>query len=193
MDKKEMKRKHIIEVALKLFIKTGFHGTPTSLIAKESRIATGTLFNYFETKDILINEIFKEIQKERNELILKDIDKEKRNKRKLKKVWETTIIWGIKNPEKRKFLEYFRNSYHITNETKAEVYKNYKYLLEIFEEIINSKKLIVTDELMLLLNFMGTCIFTGKYFEVSELDYDTKISTEPFERFCKSIELTDED
>ena len=62
MDNKAKKRKKIIEISLKLFVERGFHGTPTSLIAKEAGIANGTLFNYFKTKDILINEVYKEIK-----------------------------------------------------------------------------------------------------------------------------------
>ena len=50
-----------------------------------------------------------------------------------------------------------------------------------------------TDELMLILNFMGACIYTGKYFRITGEKYDRELSNEPFERFCKSINLTDED
>ena len=54
------KRKKIISTALRLFITQGFQGTPTSQIAKVSRVATGTLFHYFKTKDDLIEAVFLE-------------------------------------------------------------------------------------------------------------------------------------
>ncbi len=193
MDNKRKKRKKIIEVAMRLFVERGFHGTPTSLIAKEAEIATGTLFNYFKTKDILINEIFKEIKLEQKESILKDLDGAKTYKMKLKKIWDNLIVWGIENSEERKFINYFTNSNFISDDTKTEMQKNYKFLLDIFRDIIEKKEMKNIDELMLILNFMGACIFTGKYFHITKETYDKKISDEPFERFCKSIELSDED
>ncbi|MGB6128414.1 MAG: TetR/AcrR family transcriptional regulator [Psychrilyobacter sp.] len=193
MDNKKRKRKIIIEVAMKLFVERGFHGTPTSLIAKEAGIATGTLFNYFKTKNILINEIFIEIKLEQKEGILKDLEEAKTSKMKLKKIWNNLIIWGIKNPEERKFINYFANSNFISDGTKTEVQKNYKFLLDIFRGIIKKKGMKNVDELMLILNFMGACVFTGKYFHITNEVYDEKLSNEPFERFCKSIDLGDED
>lgn len=193
MKNKNKKRKKIIEVSLQLFIKKGFHGTPTSLIAKKAGIATGTLFNYFKTKDILINEIFKEIKMERKESILKDLDGTKSSKIKLKKFWNNLIIWEIENPDERKFLNYFSNSNFISDDTKIETNKNYKFLLDVFREIIDKKRMKNINELMLILNFMGACIFTGKYFHITKEIYNEKISDEPFERFCDSIELSDED
>ncbi|MCS5420353.1 MULTISPECIES: TetR/AcrR family transcriptional regulator [Psychrilyobacter] len=193
MDNKIKKRKKIIEVATKLFVERGFHGTPTSLIAKEAGIATGTLFNYFKTKDILINEIFKDIKSEQKEIILKDLDEAKTSKLKLKKIWKNLIVWGINNPQERKFINYFSNSNFISDDTKTEIKKNYKFLLDIFREIIEKKGMKNTNELMLILNFMGACIFTGKYFHITKEPYNEKVCDEPFERFCKSIELCDED
>jgi len=193
MDNKSKKRKKIIEVAIKLFVERGFHGTPTSLIAKEAGIATGTLFNYFKTKDILINEIFMEIKLEQKESILKDLDGAKTCKMKLRKIWNNLIIWGIENSEERKFINYFSNSNFISDNTKTEIHKNYKFLLDIFREIIEKKDMKNINELMLILNFMGACIFTAKYFHITNENYDEKLSDEPFERFCKSIELGDED
>jgi len=193
MDNKKKKRKKIIEVSLQLFIERGFHGTPTSLIAKESGIATGTLFNYFKTKDILINEIFREVKLEQKNWVLKDLDEAKTSKMKLKKIWNDFILWNLNNPNKKIFIKYFSNSNYISDDTKTEVYKNYKFLLDIFKEIVEKNKMENINELMLVFNFMGACIFTGEYFYVTKEPYDEKISNEPFERFCKSIELSDED
>jgi hypothetical protein len=36
-------------------------------------------------------------------------------------------------------------------------------------------------------------MFTGKYFYITKMDFDLKKSNEIFERFCRSIDLTEED
>ena len=56
------KRTAIIEAALKLFTERGFHGTSTAEISKEAGVATGTLFNYFPTKEDLINSLYFEVK-----------------------------------------------------------------------------------------------------------------------------------
>ncbi|MBI5417840.1 TetR/AcrR family transcriptional regulator [Candidatus Poribacteria bacterium] len=52
-DNKEKTREKILDVAKQLFLKNGFEATTTRDIAHSSRIATGTLFNYFPNKDEL--------------------------------------------------------------------------------------------------------------------------------------------
>jgi AcrR family transcriptional regulator len=46
--------KRILEVAQKLFAERGFEATTTRDIARAAHIATGTLFNYFPTKEAIV-------------------------------------------------------------------------------------------------------------------------------------------
>lgn len=48
---------NIIQVALKLFSTKGYHATSTSAIAKEAGIAAGLMYNYFSSKEELLNSI----------------------------------------------------------------------------------------------------------------------------------------
>ena len=50
---KEQTKARILEAALKLFREKGFDKTTTKEISKKARIAEGTLFNYFKTKEDL--------------------------------------------------------------------------------------------------------------------------------------------
>ena len=52
------KKTAIMNTALKLFTERGFHGTSTAQISKELGVGTGTLFNYFPTKEELINSLY---------------------------------------------------------------------------------------------------------------------------------------
>lgn len=70
----EEKRKRIMDVAFRLFSDKGFHGTTTAKIAKESKIATGTLFNYFKTKEELINELYLQVNVDLHEYIADKVD-----------------------------------------------------------------------------------------------------------------------
>jgi len=63
---KEETKQRILRAALQLFKEKGMEGTTTKEISKKSRIAEGTLFNYFKTKEDLALYFF---QKETEDLI----------------------------------------------------------------------------------------------------------------------------
>ena len=52
-EKKESTRQAILRAALALFAQKGFYRTTTKAISLKAKIAEGTLFNYFETKEDL--------------------------------------------------------------------------------------------------------------------------------------------
>jgi AcrR family transcriptional regulator len=59
-DEKHATRQRILEAAMKLFRSRGFAATTTRDIAQEAGIATGTLFNYFETKEAIVEVLAEE-------------------------------------------------------------------------------------------------------------------------------------
>jgi len=65
-----------MEAALKLFTQRGLHGTSTAQISKEAGVATGTLFNYFPTKDDLINSLYFEMKGKLSRSMGKEIESE---------------------------------------------------------------------------------------------------------------------
>jgi AcrR family transcriptional regulator len=67
------KREQILASALRLFVEFGFHGTPTSKIAKEAGVSNGTLFHYFATKEDLIKELYISIKNELNQFLFSKI------------------------------------------------------------------------------------------------------------------------
>lgn len=53
---REASRLNILNAAMKLFAKHGYNNTSISAIAKEANISKGLIYNYFESKDILLEE-----------------------------------------------------------------------------------------------------------------------------------------
>ena len=47
-------RERVVAAAIRLFTRRGFDSTTTRDIARDAKIATGTLFNYFPTKEALV-------------------------------------------------------------------------------------------------------------------------------------------
>ena len=53
-EEKDATRRRIVEAAVDLFRNGGFDATTTRDIARRAGVATGTLFNYFETKEAIL-------------------------------------------------------------------------------------------------------------------------------------------
>jgi len=57
-------RQAIIEAAERVFARAGFYETKMAEIAREAGVGVGTLYNYFESKDVIFGEIVVERQAE---------------------------------------------------------------------------------------------------------------------------------
>jgi AcrR family transcriptional regulator len=55
---RKQKKAHIRQTALALFAEHGFHATSISQISKRARISKGLIYNYFESKDAILEDIF---------------------------------------------------------------------------------------------------------------------------------------
>jgi AcrR family transcriptional regulator len=54
------KRRNILDAAIRVFARQGFHSTRVSDIADEAGVAYGLVYHYFTSKDEVLNELFAE-------------------------------------------------------------------------------------------------------------------------------------
>jgi AcrR family transcriptional regulator len=151
------KRTAIREAALKLFTERGFQGTSTAQISKEAGVATGTLFNYFSTKEDLINGLYFEVKGELSRSMGKGIEIESTFQDKLKKLWSNLINWGVDNQEKFLFVGQFCSSPYITKFTREEVLKEYVFLHNLVDEgIVTGEIRDFSAELIIAMFYQGS-------------------------------------
>ena len=108
------KRQQIFDSALKLFVESGFHGTPTSRIAKEAGVSNGTLFHYFSTKEELIKELYIHVKEECNQFLASKIKASDSVEQHFKKVYLYSVYWGLENQEKFHYIQQIHFSPHIS-------------------------------------------------------------------------------
>ncbi len=132
------KKTAIMEAALKLFTERGFHGTSTAEISKEAGVATGTLFNYFPTKEDLINSLYFEVKGQLSQSMGKEIEAQSTFQDKFRKIWSNLIKWGVDNQEEFLFVGQFCSSPYITKFTREEVMKEYVFLHDLVNEGIKT-------------------------------------------------------
>lgn len=133
-EKVEDKKTALMEAALKLFTERGFHGTSTAQISKEAGVATGTLFNYFPTKEDLINCLYFDVKEKLSRSMGEELQAQSTFYEKFKKIWYNMIEWGLNNPEDFLFVGQFCSSPYITNYTREVVMKEYVFLHDLVNE-----------------------------------------------------------
>jgi AcrR family transcriptional regulator len=114
----EDKRNAIIAAAVAEFAVRGVWSTPTSVISKTAGIAEGTLFTYFATKEILINEIYRELKRELAEVIMSSYPQDAEPRARFFHFWKEYVNWGARFPAKVNVLGQLRYSDQITEENR---------------------------------------------------------------------------
>eukprot|EP01034_Spumella_vulgaris_P015754 gene15754-20134_t len=108
-----------MKAAMELLIENGVQGTPMSAIAKKAGTGMGTIYNYFTTKEELINAIYLYIKEDEVRTLQKPFADES-VKHRFDYFYGTLVQYLIAHPLHFRFMDQFHNSPLLTPETKAE-------------------------------------------------------------------------
>lgn len=104
------KRDDIVRAALELIAEHGFHGAPMAMIAERAGVAAGTIYRYFENKDVLINNLYGELEKKMYPFILDGYSSDAPFRARFIHLCSAILRYFIENPLDFRYLEQFHNS-----------------------------------------------------------------------------------
>ena len=104
------KRDDIIRVALGLFAENGFHGTPMAMIAEKAGVGAGTIYRYFENKEVLIAELHRGLEEKVTALLLARYPEENPLRERFLYLMSEIIKYFIDHPLHFRYMEQFFNS-----------------------------------------------------------------------------------
>src|SRR5690349_14619395 len=107
---KNDKRDEIVRAALELIAEHGFHGAPMALVAEQAGVGAGTIYRYFENKDVLIKELYREIEAKMYPLILDGYAGEAPFRARFLHLGTALLRYFIEHPLHFRYLEQFHNS-----------------------------------------------------------------------------------
>ena len=113
------KRNAILDAAVATFAVRGVWTTPTAAISKAAGVAEGTLFTYFATKELLVNELYRTLKRDLAEAMLATYPRTDDARAKVRHIWTQYVRWGVANPEKFKVMAQLRVSDQVTEESRA--------------------------------------------------------------------------
>lgn len=147
----------ILNAALKLFIKEGFHGTSTAKIAKEAGVSNGALFYHFKTKEDLISKLYIKTKEDYKSYLLDHMVSHKTSKSNIKQLWLSCVHWSLENMDCMTFYLMFSNSPYIDNLSKKEASRNFDFIFELFQEAIDTE-IIINVNLNLIMNSFAASV-----------------------------------
>jgi AcrR family transcriptional regulator len=104
------KREEIVRAALELIAEHGFHGAPMAMVAERAGVAAGTIYRYFENKDVLIAELFREVEGKIHGVLLEGYSPQKPIRERFLHLGTTLLTYFIANPLEFRYVEQFHNS-----------------------------------------------------------------------------------
>jgi len=110
MVKNPDKRTEIMQLALQLLTERGFDRVPMSMIAEKANVAVGTIYIYFASKDILIKEIFADMENNIFSTLRKVYSADESIRNNFLQITKALIEYFINHPLYFGYMEQFLNS-----------------------------------------------------------------------------------
>jgi AcrR family transcriptional regulator len=132
------KRTQIIEASIELFASNGFWNTPTSKITKHAKVSTGTLFNYFASKDALIDAVYMQLKQEQAAYIAANYPVGGPVRERTEHIWFRYIDWGVRNPVRYKLLRQMKVSDMVSDEAQLHSLSDWAFAASLTAEALAS-------------------------------------------------------
>jgi len=97
------KRRQILDAALRVFADRGYHGTAVPDVAKAAKVATGTLYHYFDHKEQLVNAVFVDAKQRLGAVLGEPIPWT--GEKWFKELWRRLAAFARAEPDAFRFLE----------------------------------------------------------------------------------------
>lgn len=115
-NQKPDKRTAILEATMELVAEQGFDHTPTSQIAEKAKVGIGTIYRYFQDKDDLIHEVFRDILEKENRETFKDFHPEIPIRQQYIQYCTRLIDYSLQHLQEFKFIQhYFHSPYGLSH------------------------------------------------------------------------------
>jgi AcrR family transcriptional regulator len=133
------KRNAILDAAVTTFAARGVWTTPTAAISKAAGVAEGTLFTYFATKEVLVNELYLVLKRDLAQALMSTFPQTADVRTKVRHIWNHYVRWGMAYPEKFKVMAQLSVSNQVTEESRAAGAVLLAELEKLFKDCIKRK------------------------------------------------------
>jgi TetR/AcrR family transcriptional regulator, repressor of fatR-cypB operon len=98
------KREAILQAAVEVFAERGVNGVAVPEIAARAGVGTGTIYRFFESKEALVNELYREQKSDLNKRF-SELPSEAEPEVFFKECWDRMVLFVRERPQAFRFLE----------------------------------------------------------------------------------------
>ncbi|MDO9228094.1 MAG: TetR/AcrR family transcriptional regulator [Syntrophales bacterium] len=156
------KRRDIMQAALELIAEQGFHRAPMAEIAEKAGVAAGTIYRYFESKDVLITKLHRELEDKIMAVLQEGYPSGRPLRERFLYLIRELLRYFITNPLHFRYMEqYFNSPYGISMHRDRLLGKsgNQDILMDIFDQGIEQQVLKEFPKAVLFSLAFGPMIF----------------------------------
>jgi AcrR family transcriptional regulator len=153
------KRNAILSSAIEVVAERGV-GATTATIARNAGVSEGTIFTYFQSKDKLLNELYREIKLEIADAMMSDFPRRTSVRHRLRHVWNRYVNWGAENPSKHRALRQVSMWAGLTEDSKAAGSTPFLEVRQMHQEANEGRLLRELPEEFLVATISALCEMT---------------------------------
>jgi AcrR family transcriptional regulator len=113
------KREAIMAAALELFVERGFYGTAVPEIAERAGVGAGTIYRYFDSKEALVNAIYREQKLLFGQVALDDFPVTAPTREQFRTLWMRMAQFAIDHVSSFVFLELHHHARYLDATSRA--------------------------------------------------------------------------
>lgn len=162
--KKTLSRKEkVLKTALQMVAAGGFQNAPISEIASKAKVAVGTIYHHFASKEMMIDAMFIYCKKNLSDALISGLEGKGNTRKKYDKIWENFVSYHGTNSSEVTFLAQFSSSSVISASAQKEGEKMDKGIVDFINEGIKSKDLGKHDAAIAADFLFGAMIAASRY------------------------------
>jgi TetR/AcrR family transcriptional regulator, repressor of fatR-cypB operon len=159
----------VLETTLRLINQKELQATSMALLAKESGVSTGNIYHYFQSKEDIINELYKAIVYFSGQFVLQGLNKEGSIRERFYWGWEKVVEFGQKYSQGFQFIEQYSFSPYIHEDAKKEASAGgwCGPMSKLYTEAIEQQLFINMDPKLMVQLHYGSLVYALKGHQLS--------------------------
>jgi AcrR family transcriptional regulator len=109
----------ILDAALQCFVERGFHGTAIPQIAEKAGIAAGTIYHYFDSKEALVNALYRTWKSTVAQRVFTAFPQTAPVREQFRVMWHEMVGFAVGAPQAFAFIELHNHASYLDAESLA--------------------------------------------------------------------------
>jgi AcrR family transcriptional regulator len=186
-DAADDKRARLLAAALDLFETRGFDGVAVPEIAAKAGVAVGTVYRYFETKEALVNALYRLLKQSYNATVLAPVEPGLPTREIFSAYWQRMTAFARRNPHAIRFMDLHHHGAYLDDESRA-LSRTYAKAAESFVRDARARGDIRDlDPVMVVALMWGAAAGLTKFSASGSLTFDARTANEMEEALWRAI------